>query len=253
MYYDGTNFIINPKLAGSGYVKILGDLMASVLTVTDISSSGAITTGTLSATNVNATNVNIGGIAAVTTDDARLSDARTPLTHASTHITGGSDVIANVVAAGNSGLMTGTDKTKLDGLSNYTLPAATASALGGIKGNGATIACSGTNKMTGIDGTGAIICGADLSGSGVTSSVTVTVGPPAAYGAELTVTDANVSSSSKIFCTMAYEKTGDNFADNILASGVQCTAGQPGTGSFKMAIFAGGAIVGPYKVNYSIQ
>jgi hypothetical protein len=36
--------------------------------------------------------------------------------HASTHVTGGSDVIANAVAAGNSGLMSGTDKTKLDAI-----------------------------------------------------------------------------------------------------------------------------------------
>jgi len=40
---------------------------------------------------------------------------------------------ANVVAAGAAGFMTGSDKTKLDGLANYTLPIAGASTLGGIK------------------------------------------------------------------------------------------------------------------------
>ena len=39
-----------------------------------------------------------------------------PATHATYHVTGGSDVIANAVPAGNAGLMSGADKTKLDGL-----------------------------------------------------------------------------------------------------------------------------------------
>lgn len=81
--------------------------------------------------------------------------------HASTHITGGTDVIADAVAGGASGLMSGSDKTKLDGIaagaevnvqsdwnategdayiankptipSEYTLPTATDSVLGGVK------------------------------------------------------------------------------------------------------------------------
>ena len=56
------------------------------------------------------------GTTAAVGNDSRLSDARTPTAHASTHVTGGSDVIASVVAAGNAGLMTGADKTKLDGI-----------------------------------------------------------------------------------------------------------------------------------------
>jgi len=39
-----------------------------------------------------------------------------PTAHASTHITGGSDVIPNAVAGGASGLMSGADKAKLDGI-----------------------------------------------------------------------------------------------------------------------------------------
>lgn len=65
-------------------------------------------------------------------------------THASSHVTGGSDVIANAVAGGASGLMSGSDKTKLDGIAsganNYSLPTATDSVLGGVKvGSGITI------------------------------------------------------------------------------------------------------------------
>lgn len=39
-----------------------------------------------------------------------------PAAHASTHITGGTDVIPNAVAGGASGLMSGADKQKLDGI-----------------------------------------------------------------------------------------------------------------------------------------
>ena len=47
-------------------------------------------------------------------NDSRLSDTRTPKAHASTHVTGGTDIIPNAVAGGNSGLMSGADKKKLD-------------------------------------------------------------------------------------------------------------------------------------------
>ncbi len=39
-----------------------------------------------------------------------------PADHATNHITGGSDIIPNAVASGNSGLMSGADKTKLNGI-----------------------------------------------------------------------------------------------------------------------------------------
>lgn len=39
-----------------------------------------------------------------------------PTAHAASHVTGGGDVIASAVAGGNAGLMTGADKTKLDGI-----------------------------------------------------------------------------------------------------------------------------------------
>lgn len=39
-----------------------------------------------------------------------------PIAHAGTHVTGGGDTIADAIAAGNAGLMSGADKTKLDGI-----------------------------------------------------------------------------------------------------------------------------------------
>lgn len=52
----------------------------------------------------------------VTDADARMTNARTPSTHAASHRGGGSDVIDNATTT-VAGLMSGTDKTKLDGIS----------------------------------------------------------------------------------------------------------------------------------------
>jgi len=46
-------------------------------------------------------------------------DPETGGPHAASHVTGGIDVIANAVAGGNSGLMSGADKTKVDSLDLY--------------------------------------------------------------------------------------------------------------------------------------
>lgn len=48
-------------------------------------------------------------------DDSRLSNARTPTSHASSHVTGGSDKIRDATAS-QDGLMTSTYATKLDGI-----------------------------------------------------------------------------------------------------------------------------------------
>jgi hypothetical protein len=52
---------------------------------------------------------------AVQADDSRLSDARTPTAHASTHVTGGTDKIRDATAA-QDGLMTAAYASKLDGV-----------------------------------------------------------------------------------------------------------------------------------------
>ena len=55
------------------------------------------------------------GVTVCAWDDARLSDARTPTAHASTHVTGGSDKIRDA-SASQDGLMTTAYATKLDGI-----------------------------------------------------------------------------------------------------------------------------------------
>jgi hypothetical protein len=79
------------KLAASGYTA--ADVLSKLLTV-DGSGSG------LDADLLDGSN----------------SSAFASSTHATSHVTGGSDVIASAVAGGNAGLMSGTDKTKLDGI-----------------------------------------------------------------------------------------------------------------------------------------
>ena len=51
-----------------------------------------------------------------TSGNLEYESAGTADAHAATHVTGGGDTIANVIAAGNAGLMTGADKTKLNGI-----------------------------------------------------------------------------------------------------------------------------------------
>lgn len=92
------------------------------------------TLGGAAALNVGST---IGTVAAG--DDSRMTNSRTPTAHASSHVTGGSDVIASVVAGGNSGLMTGADKTKLDGIAT------------GAVADHVNIANKGTNTHAQID------------------------------------------------------------------------------------------------------
>lgn len=54
----------------------------------------------------------------ITWDDA--ADSRSPTTHGADHISTGSDPVPAAVAAGASGLLTGSDKTKIDGLGDGT-------------------------------------------------------------------------------------------------------------------------------------
>jgi len=68
-------------------------------------------------------------------NDSRLSNPRTPTAHSSTHITGGTDIIPNAVAGGNSGLMTGADKQNLDDAAAKKHTQGTDTTLGNMTAN----------------------------------------------------------------------------------------------------------------------
>lgn len=104
---DGT--YPTPDLSGYATTSALSS-EASTRASGDTTNAGNLTTHAALTTSAH------GGI--VASNDSRLTDARTPTAHATSHVTGGTDVIANAVAAGNAGLMSGADKTKLDGVAS---------------------------------------------------------------------------------------------------------------------------------------
>lgn len=62
------------------------------------------------------TGIQITTAAGTRTATITATGGAAPSTHGASHVTGGNDVIPNAVAGGNAGLMSGADKTKLDGI-----------------------------------------------------------------------------------------------------------------------------------------
>ena len=94
----------------------------------------------------------------------------TTTSHAARHVTGGGDTIADVIAAGNAGLMTGADKTKLDGIA----------------------AGAQTGTVTAVTGTSPVV-----SSGGLTPAISMPAATNAAAGhasaAHITAIEANTS------------------------------------------------------------
>jgi hypothetical protein len=84
------------------------------------------------------------------------------------------------IASGTDpGLFSATDKNKLDGLTNYTLPMSSTTTLGGVKvGSGLAIDGSGVLNITGTVGdiTG-VIAGSGLAGGSLTGDATIGLAP----------------------------------------------------------------------------
>jgi hypothetical protein len=113
------------------------------------------------------------GITVTDTDNTKViiaTGVSLPAPHATSHITGGTDIIPNVVAAGNSGLMTGSDKTKLNGIAtganNYTHPNHTGDVTS--TGDGATAIAAGVIVDADVNATAGIA--ATKIGSGAVSN-----------------------------------------------------------------------------------
>lgn len=87
-----------------------GGTAANTVTLLDSSGNAAFPNG-----------LSAGGQAVVVTTDSRLSNSRTPTSHASSHLTGGSDAIA-VVTTLADGLMSASDKSKLNGIAAGAQP-----------------------------------------------------------------------------------------------------------------------------------
>ncbi|WP_138756541.1 hypothetical protein [Paenibacillus sinopodophylli] len=87
-----------------------------------------------------------------TTDTVTIiaTGTATPGAHASSHITGGTDIIPNAVASGNSGLMSGADKSKLDGVATAagTAGSATDTVIGNRTIDDTVTAATGADTPT---------------------------------------------------------------------------------------------------------
>lgn len=88
---------------------------------------------------ISGTQPTVNGTSLVLTTDGRLSNARTPTSHASTHLSNGADAIASATTS-VGGLMSAADKTKLDAIES-----------------GATGDLTGSEIITLINGTAGVI------------------------------------------------------------------------------------------------
>lgn len=114
---------------------------------------------------------------------------------------------------------------------------------------------AGTNvsiSSTGIDsGTGDVTINAS-SGSATITEVEVDFGTIPVYNKTFTVTDASVSSSSKIVASQSGAAATGRNADENEMDALTCR-GLPGTGSFTLICSShDGPVVGKYKINYLI-
>lgn len=103
-------------------------------------------------------------------NDPRFTDARTPLSHSSSHTSGGSDTI-RLATALQDGLMSPDYANKLDGIAvnanNYILPVATPTVIGGVKRNSGSVG----EFIQSIDSSGNLVYATPSGGSSGISSV----------------------------------------------------------------------------------
>lgn len=129
----------------------------------------------------------------------------------------GSDITVGIYKDGSNNLTLkdGTGTRTLTSIPTaYTLPALTASALGGVKGTGASLTCSGTDKATGFDAAGALQCGTDQT---------------SATSAYATVQDEGVALTQRP--TVNFIGSAITCVDNSGATRTDCTVTGGGGGS----------------------
>jgi hypothetical protein len=197
----------------------------------DLSADRTFAVGAGTGITVNADDVEVkyGAIAgtAAQGDDSRLSDARTPTAHATSHQSGGSDAI------------------KLDDLSapddNTDLNASTLKhgLLPKLSGNAAQF----------LDGTGAFSAPA---ASVNVKQTEIDFGATPIAESEFTVVDADVSATSQLMGTVAYEAPTGKDLDELEMDAIDLKF-QPGTGQFIVRVKGEeGYLHDKFKINYLV-
>ena len=164
---------------------------------------------------------------AVLTADARLSDARTPLAHATSHKSAGSDAVKL------DELAAPTDVTTLN---------ATISAHGLMpKGTGST----------------ATFYRSDMTQASVTVSVNIKqteidFGTTPVSEGTFVITDGDVSATSQLLATLAYEAPTGKDLDELEFDAFHLACA-PGTGEFTLYVRPdGGYVADKFKINYLV-
>jgi hypothetical protein len=265
----------SPTVTGLTCTGCVGSTQAAAL------DAGDVTTGTFVASQIpDATGAAKGAI--ILTGDLGGTAASPSVVddshaHTTTTISGldaSNDFTAGTLPQARGGMgvtsltCAGTDKVTCNGTTcscatdvggTYTLPALTSSVLGGVKGTGAALVCSGTDKMTGFDAAGAMQCSTDLGGGAAPNYVEVDadfgVGSVLAEQGIVTVVvtgQAWVTATSKIVCnpTMYATSTRDEGMEDAVLDHLEAFVYSRvvGTG-FTLAATAPTGAVGIYKFN----
>lgn len=196
--------------------------------------------------------------------------------HATSHVTGGTDVIANAVASGNAGLMSGADKAKLDGVASgaevnvnadWNAGSGDAQILNKPAFSDATISTSDitTNNATTakhgflskLPGGTATFLRADGAFASPTASASISqteidFGATPVAEASFTITDAAVSAASRIIGTVAYVAPTGKDLDELEMDGLDLKFA-PGSGQFTLyARGLDGYVADKFVVNYQV-
>lgn len=153
----------------SGQTDVVADAKADVLTL------------------VGGTGITITTNAATDAVTITATGSATPGAHATSHITGGTDIIPNAVASGNAGLLSGADKAKLDGVATGAEVNQNTFSTITVAGQSDVVADAKADTLTLVAGTNVTI---------TTNAATDTVTIAATGGGTPEINDAAVSSTT---------------------------------------------------------
>ncbi|MBR3746648.1 MAG: hypothetical protein IKN27_06775, partial [Selenomonadaceae bacterium] len=219
--------------------KISGTANTTYTAGSNITISGTTISGTANTTYSAATTTTSGLMSA--SDKAKLNNLAS-ITSAGNNITisGGkisaADTTYSDATTSKSGLMSASDKAKLNGITananNYTLPAATASTLGGVKiGSGISVSNGVISVPTVTSSANGLMSSTDkkkldslasitAAGNGITIS-----GGTISAGSTYTLPTANATQKGGVIIGNGLSMDGDTLSANVMAGATSNTAG----------------------------